>query len=278
MKRVALILAALFCFIPLTAQEKDRYDIALDQYENICIRCLELRKALDIGEIVSSQEMSDLLGKLESLRQTLAEGNVEMSDEQRKRLELIKARYLAYGEPSPTIPDIITPSVLFSLDETPAYDSPISRQPSLNAFILAIGGLSKYPDIGLMCGTGYGKWGGYLSLRARAAHFKYDYKCDSTGNTDYGQIWTNGKVYHPKLQMTAGVYYGITWHWHAFAGLGYSSTCLLWEDIDGRLALVTDLSHKGLCAEAGVLFFYSHIAVGAGLSTTGPFVAAGYRF
>lgn len=278
MKRILLILALALLFLPLHSQVKDRYDLALDQYEAICVRCLELRHAMDNGEAVKGAEISALLEQLSDLKQTLSEGDGQMSEEQRRRFEAIKGRFLAYGEPEQAFPEIIAPSVSYSQTEMPFFSASASTSPKSSAFVLAVGGISAYPDIGLMGGLGYGRWGGYVSLRARPVPLGYDYTCDSSGQAAYGQVWTSGKEFHTKWQITAGASYDFTRHWHAFAGCGYSSACLLWEDIDGKRALVTDLSRMGFCAEAGALFFYSHIAVGAGLSTTGPFVAAGYRF
>lgn len=52
-----------------------------------------------------------------------------------------------------------------------------------------------------------------------------------------------------------------------YAGAGYGKRQLLWQDVDGGWAEVSDWSVKGLEMEAGAIFRWNRLAFSAGVST-----------
>ena len=94
-----------------------------------------------------------------------------------------------------------------------------------------------------------------------------DYSCTSDGQAPYGQIWTSGRSVRSRLSATGG---GL-WHpapWLTlYAGAGYGWRSFFWEDLSGRWAVVSDVSHKGLAADLGVVVNIDRFALSAGVST-----------
>lgn len=83
-----LLLAGTFC---LFAQ--DRWDGILDQYEEICDRCINLRQRIAGGESVPDHAVTALLQELTSLRKTLQDASGTMTELQRTRFHVIQQRY-----------------------------------------------------------------------------------------------------------------------------------------------------------------------------------------
>lgn len=286
MKRALLILIAFFFALPLLAQVRDRFDEALDRYEVICARCMVLRDALDRGESIPQAELRTLLEQISQLRRTLSDAKGEMTLAQQRRFTDIRDRFLARKKPLPVSRSAapLQDSLLVLFGSGLVGDLVPSLPPTRpEGLVLAQAGLAPRLDLGLMLGFGYGKWGGYLSARVRPVSGRSDYLCDSDGSTSYGQIWTSGKQWRPGWRLTAGSLYALSRSWRLFAGLGYGESHLLWEDMDGLRARVTDKSRCGLVLEAGTLFTGRHWAVGAGVSLLKgkelcPVIAAGWRF
>lgn len=94
-----------------------------------------------------------------------------------------------------------------------------------------------------------------------------DYSCTSDGQAPYGQIWTSGRSVRSRLSATGGA----LWHpapWLTlYAGAGYGWRSLCWEDVSGKWAQVSDVSHRGLAADLGVVVNIDHFALSAGVST-----------
>ncbi len=137
----------------------------------------------------------------------------------------------------------------------------------------------------------HGKAGAYLSARSHFRSVKVVYSCLSDGSIPGGgTVWTQG---NPPLRsanaFTAGALYALWWPALAFyAGAGYGSDDLYWQDLSGDWVQVQDLSFRGLVMEGGLL---ADIKLGkrlglvlkAGVTSTAlktatPTLGAGVRF
>ena len=89
-----LAFAVLLMVSPLcSAQKQSNWDEALDRYELICERCLELRAGQASGEKVDRESMLSLLGQLSTLKRTLDDARGQMSSAQKARFEMIRRRF-----------------------------------------------------------------------------------------------------------------------------------------------------------------------------------------
>ena len=100
------------------------------------------------------------------------------------------------------------------------------------------------------------------------------YNCYSDGTTARGFIWTSGRESYGALSISAGASYAVIPNQpgnplslRVYAGAGYGSRTVLWEDASGRWAKVSDLSPGGLSADAGLLLDIGHFSLMAGVST-----------
>ena len=280
--------------------------MALDRYERICNQCIDLRQRSLAGESVSASSITDLLGQLASLRNSLQEAAGRMTPSQRARFESIRLRYAEAFSGS----DPVVPSARLSLQ--PPLASP-SRLPSLSPSSLTIPGPSLLtsgimvpnPDPGhmtdqprnpirfgvvafaslpalrpgLMTRLDFGRAGLFLKGSFLPVSDP-SYTCNSDGTTPTGFIWTTGEERVGVCSFSAGgtismftssLNYnfssGNIFSLRLYAGAGYGSRSVLWEDVDGKWALVSDLSFKGVSADAGFLFDIGHLTLLTGVST-----------
>ena len=84
----------LFLLLPaaLGAQEL-KWDAALGQYQRICDECIMLRMRAVSGEAIEASELTSVLARLASLKQTLQDARGQMTPAQRLRYEAIRLRY-----------------------------------------------------------------------------------------------------------------------------------------------------------------------------------------
>lgn len=135
-----------------------------------------------------------------------------------------------------------------------------------------------------------GNWGVYGSARSHFQHINAAYSCLSDGSIPGGgAVWTQGKPQTTATSFTAGALFSPRLSWLAFyAGAGYGTDNLYWQDLAGDWVQVQDLSFKGLALEGGLL---ADIPLGdrlglvlkAGILTTAlktatPTFGAGVRF
>lgn len=136
--------------------------------------------------------------------------------------------------------------------------------------ILAMASVSVMPQTsyGLMLGY-VKKFGGYVKFRSDF-HFDHAaYTCDSAGQIDGGGLlWANGQQRKSRMQATGGVLFRLAKWCYPYAGVGYGTRSVHWQDYQGQWAEVTDYSCKGLAAEAGLILKMGPVAVSAGVSTT----------
>ena len=88
---LAIILAMLCC--SAYGQHRDSRDKALDRYEAVCNRLIELRDALRRGEKISSQEVTALQTEVKTIRSNLQRSPEGLTSEQMMRFLRIRRRY-----------------------------------------------------------------------------------------------------------------------------------------------------------------------------------------
>ena len=137
----------------------------------------------------------------------------------------------------------------------------------------------------------HGKAGAYLSARSHFRSVNAVYSCLSDGSIPGGgTVWTQGNLpLRSANAFTAGALFAPWWPALAFyAGAGYGSDDLYWQDLSGDWVQVQDLSFRGLVVEGGLL---ADIKLGkrlglvlkAGVTSTAlktatPTLGAGVRF
>ena len=270
---LALCLTASF---PVSAQ-KGRWETALDQYEAICDRCIELRTLSLSGQPVSSEALSSLLLQLSSLRQQLQTAEGEMTPAQRNRFILIRNRYQAatayHRKPSKKLHSlkVIGPDTLPTFSASLVHRNPDIRpipapRPSdIHGGIVLFAGLPDgYP--GVMGFLQKHRWGGYLkgATTIQAAH--PDYTGLSDGTSDGSMVWTSGQERLCRRSASIGAIFSLTEYLRLYAGPQYVSRTVLWEDVSGKWMSVSDLNHKGWGIDTGLVFAWKRISVMAGAS------------
>jgi len=149
--------------------------------------------------------------------------------------------------------------------------------------VYAVAEIGRIPAFGLMAVGVYGRFGGYVSFRRSFANSSSDYQCTSDGKTDFGWMWASGRTRNSRLSACGGAVASITKKMFAYAGAGFGSDTVLWEDTDGKWARVSDNSCRGFLMDAGILFDVGRLSFGIGvcalkLKDYSGVVSAGYRF
>ena len=151
-----------------------------------------------------------------------------------------------------------------------AFKVNIKSKDVLESNILAMASVSVFPQMsyGLMGGW-VRKFGAYAKIRTDFHFPGTSFTCDKDGNIEGGgTIWTSGEEQKARFNFTAGALFRAC-HWlYPYAGLGYGSRTLCWEDYQGQWAKVSDYSCSGLSLEAGAIFKFGKFAVSAGVSNT----------
>lgn len=294
-----LALVLLFSSWTVSAQVTG-WDAALDRYERICAQCIELRQRSIAGEAVSAVSVTELLGELASLRNTLQEAAGRMTASQRARFESIRLRY---AEAFPTSAALATSAILPSLRPplpsssdlpslslshpveysdalpmalTAKYGSDVRQVPASyeksRSIVLRFGAVAfaSMPPLrpGVMARLDLGRAGIYLKGSWLPVS-DYAYSCKSDGTTDTGFIWTTGNERIDAYSFSVGGSYAlpVAFPMRLYAGAGYGTRSVLWEDASGRWAQVSDLSFSGLSADAGLLFDIGHLTLMSGISS-----------
>ena len=132
-------------------------------------------------------------------------------------------------------------------------------------------GMYKQSSWGLMLAIGR-KHGGYVKGKLSPetiAGSRYDVveNCDSNGMVDGLQSWLTGNASTKRFAVTGGYMFRAMRFGYIYGGCGYGERELLWEKYDGKYASVSDISVKGLEAEAGILFNFGNVVFGLGVQT-----------
>lgn len=136
--------------------------------------------------------------------------------------------------------------------------------------ILAMYNMSVTPQLsyGLMLGY-VKKFGGYVKFRSDFQFGKAAYTCNRHGEIDGGGLlWTSGAQRKSRLQATGGALFRLTQWLYPYAGVGYGSREVQWQDYEGNWAKVSNYSCKGIAAEAGAIVKIGPVALSVGASTT----------
>lgn len=112
------------------------------------------------------------------------------------------------------------------------------------------------------------KVGWYVKGRSDFSFPEYSYECTSDGKISGGSIWTSGESGKSRLVGTAGVLFKAAKFLYPYAGIGYGSRSVVWQDVDGKWAKVTDYSCSGLSLDLGVVLNFGKLAVSAGVTNT----------
>jgi hypothetical protein len=265
----------------LAAAQDRNLDRALDRYEAICDRCIDLRLRASSGEAVSSDDLKDLLVELNDLKNMLQNAGYGMSPSQKARFEGIRLRYAEVFGPkrSPLLKDPFPPvmkafvpigsPVWLPRRKPVPYSPPVvrDRQASrVHTGLLLYGGL---PDgyAGLMAQVRGKAIGGFVKGSLTPRFIKGAYSCTSDGfRADGGYIWTSGKENLSRSSLTGGVLLAPFPWMECYAGAGYGRRAVFWEDVSGKWATVSDLSRAGICTDAGLILTRYRISALVGIS------------
>lgn len=294
MRRLLTILLLLFACCFSVNGQNDKWDAALNQYQQISDECINLRHRSAAGERIPASEISTLLSQLTALRKTLQDAGGQMTPAQRLRFNAIRLRYdeafgIKHAEPVSRLPSpaslVAAASPLSYKALTPPsfpdYCSTVSKgQATLKEHATQVSehlspGILLYcncPDLapGAMILLSYGRFGGFISGSATIPYTVADYYCFSDGTTgDGGYIWTNSKECVSRWSVTAGATFSPWKFMTLYAGAGYGSRTLLWQDVSERWAAVSDRSKTGLCLDGGLIFNIGVFSLLAGVSTVG---------
>ena len=256
------------------APATDGWDEALDRYDAICKKCIELKNKSLQGEAISADTFKGLLSELADLRRTLQNGSGSMTEAQRARFEQIRKTY--FGDTSDNIAEEVTPPA-DTLETTtpevqPCYDEPakirrwhfgaapfagIPTRKGLSAKDLSAG-------LAVFAIDGKSKVGAYLKGCSTFYYKPVSGTCLSDGTLPDGSyIWTTGNTGHSEFSVTGGIIYRFHPVVGIWAGAGYSSRTVYWESTDGAWYRVKDASGHGVCPEAGLLFTVGNFRCGS---------------
>lgn len=205
--------------------------------------------------------------ELSAVKRNLQGAWGEMTPGQRLRFEVIRDRFAsgrwrrdALG-PMPSVHSLPVPAasigVAPSLPGRRAFPSAAKPRGIPRIRIGAIAGLTAgvYPDFsaGGMAGITLDQWGLFVKGRSNFHRRGTDFDCRSDGTTDNGYFWSGNETDRIRHQLTLDVSYAFSRPVSLYLGAGYGLRTLCWKDYSGAWARVTDRSHSGLAAEAGVL-------------------------
>ena len=273
----------------------------LNRYELLCQECLELRTLVENKGSVSRQVASQRINDFVAMNKKIRSYFEYMTKTEQTRFEMIN-RWFSTGT-KPLAMDhisdvpVVRPEIrskAFSAGVTmrlitvspinvngngdSAYVSTEITKPTagqsrnLRTYLMA--DISIPLSYGLMVGLKADRekgidWGGYARFRSNFRFTESEYSCLSTGLLYSGQsFWGNGNSSRSNLSATCGLLAGLTSWLDIYAGAGYGSTGLYWQDIDGVWASVADFTHKGMAVETGVIAAWRSLCFGAGISTT----------
>ncbi len=110
-------------------------------------------------------------------------------------------------------------------------------------------------------------WGAYAKYLSDYQSNSSSYNCTSDGKFSGGKMWLSGNTRTSSYMFSAGARKVIWKGLGAFAGVGYGSHSVYWEDVSGNWAKVTDSSVNGAIIEAGVSYTLKPVEFFVGVST-----------
>ena len=112
-----------------------------------------------------------------------------------------------------------------------------------------------------------GRWGGCFSFRTNFVSqlYAYDVLSDGTTGGETG-FEAKGDQRIGELSASAGVVRSVTPWLNLYAGAGYGSSTLCWNDIHGTWAKVKDYSGSGLMLDGGAVLHLGRLSLLGGVS------------
>lgn len=265
----------------LASAQEGNFDQQLSLYEELCSQCLDLRtKAASEGGVLKAEAKS-LVAEFLDLNKELKSREARMTAIQRRRFVAVSQWFATGVRPAAepldlprvtqcaeipaTLPPASYKTELIYIHDLPAQ--PVPRVKKGHMYILAN---LAVPDVscGLMAGYQVQRYGGYISFRSSFTSVSPSYSCTSDGMlSGGGTFWASGEEKGSNMSVCAGVLYGLKPQISVYAGAGYGSRTLAWEDVDGLWAEVSDWSHKGFAIEAGALFSWKNLVFSLGVSS-----------
>ena len=172
---------------------------------------------------------------------------------------------------------------LVSLPNHRPFDSARPFEPAQGAgrkpwHIVALATFGDAINYGFHASYAPDRWGGYVSLRTNLKSQLYAYDILSDGTTGGEERFeAKGGQRIGEYSAVAGVIRTVTPWLELYAGAGYGSSTLCWNDIHGAWAKVRDYSAAGLLLDGGAVFHLGTISLLGGVSyltarpESGPF-------
>ena len=258
MRRAVIIVSLFFCSLQLWAQADTLYDSALDRYADICNRITRFQAAQNAGKTVSDGQMKMLVSQISSLKETLQGADGYLSDDQRLRFTLIRDRFKLGNTLTAVNPADIFGIVTWEMPSELHFPAPKEEPaPEPLHFAFTVMPILTYafsgaPGLmfGAQAGVSYGRIGMYARAATDFSPGVHSYECLSDGSLpDGGTVWTSGVQRKSGWNAAAGLTCRITGPLSVYAGAGYASRSLIWEDLEGTPVLVKDSSCKGVIAD-----------------------------
>ncbi len=190
--------------------------------------------------------------------------------------------------------ELVEPPVLRLLRQAQQPQGPErieARGPGRKSWdIIALATFGDAINYGIHASYVPGRWGGYFSLRTNLKSQLYAFEILSDGTTGgEGRFEAKGGQRLGEYSASAGVVRTVTPWMDLYAGAGYGSSTLCWNDIHGAWAKVRDYSAAGLLLDGGAVFHIGKFSLLGGVSyltarpEAGPFrpvftVGAGFAF
>ena len=277
-KRILTILAILFSVAgTFCSAQQQNWDAALDRYDYICRKCLEMRNKVIEGESVPKAELNTLIAELYSLREQLKDAEGSMNQEQLFRFRQIRRRYQPETAKTALKSDRHTIAAIDNVLTDSPITSPapnlLAQEPghrvSIHRIRNEVYGIVSVPA--LQAGAAYtflrDNWGLYIKAQVAPILTKPDGLCLSNGTEGDSYIWTTGKYRKTGWGASAGIVWESPVRLRAYAGAGYGTLNLLWEEVSGRWLKVTDKSYSGVQYDAGLMLPIGNLNIIAGISS-----------
>ncbi|MGN1233710.1 MAG: hypothetical protein ACI4UJ_09745 [Candidatus Cryptobacteroides sp.] len=291
MKRTAtyiltILVLSLTCIPRASAQGNETTSGVLESYAALCDSCLMLKKSLSEGNTISSDSARLIIGRFVETGKKLKSEYGSMPPWQKDIYRIITERFSnsSYTEPFypkiPVLPAIRSERIAIN-DKSEIPDKrtndiaaateykEMPAKPAKNLRFSIIASASfPYPTGGLMLSAQYKGWGGYVKGTSNFTRAASTYTCLSNGTLpDGSEFWGGGKNRLEIKSLTAGAMLPIIKNLSIYAGAGAGRWTLTWMDMDTSWAKVSDLSHSGIAAEAGLVAGWKFLAFSAGVTT-----------
>jgi hypothetical protein len=277
---IAILIVLTACASALAQGTINPYDIALDKYQQICDRVIDLNDKALAGNEIPDNEIKSLMSQLSELRGTLSAATGSMTAEQQARFRFIRDRFASGKKGREFIYLSRINQSIREFARTLSFGSLYcpktvkdgqlcykSYRPNHGFGILASVGVLPSFSYGLTGLVSWRRFGIYANVRDNFNSLSTSYDCNCDGTTSNGYIWTSGRSKTSRLNVSTGAIWNATSWLHPFIGVGYGSKQLAWEDSSGEWAKVTDRSYSGVSIDYGLLFSFRRLLFSVGGSS-----------